>query len=79
MKVKIKKYPSRIGPFQLVEKLCFWIPKERDEYGFPHTAERVHDWGDWLAHSWFGEAWSKLAVRWMDFHEKRRVRVHIDR
>lgn len=79
MKVKIKPYPNWVGPFTLVEKLCFWIPKETDEYGFPRTAERVHNWGEWLAHTWFGNVWSKLASRWIDFHEKRRVRVHIDR
>lgn len=79
MKVKIRKYPSWVGPYQLVEKLCFWIPKEVDEYGFPRTAERVHDWGDWLAHTWFGGVWSRIAERWLDFHEKRRVNVRIDK
>jgi hypothetical protein len=50
MKVKIGKYTSWFGPFQLAEKILFWIPKKKDEYGFPHTDERVHRFGEWLAY-----------------------------
>lgn len=50
MKVRIDKYPNYFGPYQLAEKLMFWVPKEKDEYGFPHTADRVHKFGEWLAH-----------------------------
>jgi hypothetical protein len=50
MHVKIGKYKSWFGPYQLAEKLMFWVPKEKDEYGFPHTADRVHKFGEWLAY-----------------------------
>lgn len=50
MKVKLGPYKSWFGPYQLAEKLLFWIPKEKDEYGFPRTADRVHKFGEWLAH-----------------------------
>jgi len=50
MKVKIGPYEDWFGPYQLAEKLMFWVPKEKDEYGFPHTAERVMKFGEWLAH-----------------------------
>lgn len=50
MRVKIGNYTSWIGPYQLAEMIMFWVPKEKDEYGFPHTAERVHRFGEWLAH-----------------------------
>lgn len=50
MKVKIGKYVDWFGPYQLAEKLMFWVPKEKDEHGFPHTADRVHNFGEWLAH-----------------------------
>ncbi len=50
MKVKLGPYKNWFGPYQLAEKLLFWIPKEKDEYGFPHTADRVHKFGEWLAH-----------------------------
>jgi hypothetical protein len=50
MKVYIGKPKNWFGPYQLAERLMFWIPKEKDEYGFPHTANRVHRFGEWLAH-----------------------------
>ena len=50
MKIKIGPYKNWFGPYQLAEKLMFWVPKEKDEYGFPHTADRVHKFGEWLAH-----------------------------
>jgi len=50
MRVKIGNYTSWFGPYQLAELLMFWVPKEKDEYGFEHTADRVHKFGEWLAH-----------------------------
>lgn len=50
MKVKIGPYKNWFGPYQLAEKIMFWVPKEKDEYGFLHTADRVHKFGEWLAH-----------------------------
>ena len=50
MKVYIGKYKDWFGPYQLAELLCFWAKKEKDEYGFEHTADWVHNFGEWLAH-----------------------------
>jgi hypothetical protein len=50
MRVRIGPYKNWIGPYQLAEKIMFWVPKEKDEHGFPHTADRVHRFGEWLAH-----------------------------
>jgi len=50
MKVKIGPYENWFGPYQLAEKLMFWVPKEKDEHGFEHTANRVYRFGEWLAH-----------------------------
>jgi hypothetical protein len=50
MKIKIGNYKSWFGPYQLAEKLCFWAPKIKDEYGFPRTQDWVHDFGEWLAY-----------------------------
>lgn len=93
MKVKIKNYTSWFGPYQLAEKLMFWVPKEKDELGFPRTADRVHDFGEWLAHgsvepepevgeitSW-GDRPSTLLARflsWIHNKKKRTIEVHID-
>ena len=95
MKVYIGPYKNWFGPYQLAEKILFWIPKEKDEYGFPHNAKRVHNFGEWLAHgsiapedevgeiSTWGEdrpsTWLYKLLRWIDSKKKRKVRVHIDR
>jgi hypothetical protein len=95
MKVKIGPYKNWFGPYQLAEKILFWIPKEKDEYGFPHTAKCVHDFGEWLAHgsvapdpevgemSKWGEdrheTWIYKLLRWIDKKRKRKIYVHIDR
>jgi hypothetical protein len=95
MKVVIGPYKNWFGPYQLAEKLMFWVPKERDEYGFPHTADRVHDFGEWLAHgsiapepevgeiSKWGDdrpvTWIYKLLRWIDSKKKRKIKVHIDR
>ena len=95
MKVKIGKYESWYGPYQLAETLMFWVPKEKDEHGFPHTAERVHKFGEWLAHGSvqpepkIGEVydmwedrpttWLYKFLSWIHSKQKRTIKVHIDR
>jgi hypothetical protein len=72
MKVKIGKFVNHFGPYQLAEKLMFWVPKEKDKYGFPHTAERVHNFGEWLA---YGSILPEPAIgeEYESFNEKRKV------
>lgn len=95
MKVKIGPYKNWFGPYQLAEKILFWIPKEQDEYGFKHTADRVHKFGEWLAHGsikpepavgeetdWGDdrhETWIYKFLLWLDKKKKRKVYVHIDK
>jgi hypothetical protein len=50
MKVKIGKYKSWFGPYQLAELICFWAKKEKDEYGFERKPDWVHNFGEWLAY-----------------------------
>jgi len=72
----------------------FWVPKEKDEYGFEHTADRVHNFGEWLAHgdiepeAEVGEIRSMTRERhhtllsrflsWIHSKQKRTIKVHID-
>jgi hypothetical protein len=94
MKIKIGPYTNYFGPYQLAEKLMFWVPEEKDEYGFPHTAERVHKFGEWLAHgsiepeAQVGEVhkwgdrphtWLYKFLSWIHSKKERTVKVHIDR
>jgi len=50
MKVKIGKYPTWFGPYQLAEAICFWAKSTPDEYGYPVKPDWVHNFGEWLAY-----------------------------
>jgi hypothetical protein len=75
MKVKIGKYTSWFGPYQLAEKLMFWVPKEVDKYGFKHTAKRVHNFGEWLAHGSIEPEGKKGDIRALFDREDRKITV----
>jgi len=94
MKIKLGPYKNWFGPYQLAELLMFWVPKEKDEYGIPHTADRVHKFGEWLAHGsiepepevgdihkWGDRPHTRLYkfLSWIDSKKKRTIKVHIDR
>lgn len=50
MRVKLGPYKNYLGPYQLAEKLCFWVKDVEDEYGFKRKPDWVHNFGEWLAH-----------------------------
>ena len=50
MKVKIGKYSTWFGPYQLAEALCFWVRPTKDEYGFASKPDWVHTFGEFLAY-----------------------------
>lgn len=95
MRVNIGPYKNWFGPYQLAEKLLFWVPKEKDEFGFEHTADKVHNFGEWLAHgsiepeakpgeisSWDRDRHITLLYKfllWIDKFKKRKVEIHIDK
>ena len=95
MKIKIGPYKDWYGPYQLAKTLMFWVPDEKDEHGFPHTADRVHKFGEWLAHGsvepepevgeitkmWEDRptTWLYKFLLWIESKKKRTIKVHIDR
>jgi hypothetical protein len=95
MRVKIGPYKDWFGPYQLAEKLMFWVPKEKDEYGYEYTAERVHRFGEWLAHGsvepepevgeivdWDRKRHNTLLYRfltWINSKKEQKIEVRIDR
>jgi len=95
MKINIGPYKNWFGPYQLAQKLMFWVPKEKDEYGFPTTADRVHKFGEWLAYGkvlpelQVGEVfnmredrpttWLYKFLSWIHSKKQRTIKVHIDR
>jgi hypothetical protein len=95
MRVRIGPYKDCFGPYQLAELIMFWVPKEPDEFGIPRTADRVHNFGEWLAHGsvepepevgeirgWDRDrptTWLYRFLLWIDSFRTRRVDIHIDR
>lgn len=95
MKVNIGPFTSWFGPYQLAKLIMFWVPEEKDEYGFPCTPDRVHRFGEWLAHGSIkpdpeiGElvsmdeprhtTWLYKLLARIDAKKKRKVQVRIDK
>lgn len=67
MKVNIGPYTNWVGPYQIAEKLLFWMDRYKDD--------RVHDFGEWLDEKIPGL--TKLCL-WIEGKRKRRIKVHID-
>lgn len=94
MKVHIGAHKDWFGPYQLAEKLCFWVKDEKDEYGIPCKPNWVHNFGEWLAHgnvepepevgdvrSWDRKRHNTLLSRflsWVHSKKERKIQVHID-
>ena len=77
MKVRIKKYPTWFGPYQLMERIFFWT-KTEDEYGLPDRPDWVHNAGEWYADTWLGRGHIWLAQKHQSWQDRRRVSVKID-
>jgi hypothetical protein len=72
MKVKIGPYTNWIGPYQIAEKLLFWLDKHKDD--------RVHEFGTWLAERKDGtDTWITQVCQWIESKKKRQVYVKIDK
>lgn len=84
MKVKIGPYINWLGPFQLAEKLLFWMDKYDDE--------RVHNLGNFFAYGTFNpkkcdpledtcdehETWLYKLLQWIHDKKRRKIVVRID-
>lgn len=94
MKVKIGPYKNWFGPYQLAEKLCFWVKDETDEYGIKSKPEWVHNFGEFLAYgkilpepsvgevytTWEDrrKTWLYRFLSWVDSKKSRKIQVQID-
>jgi hypothetical protein len=72
MKVKIGPYTNWIGPYQIAEKLLFWLNKYEDS--------RVHDFGTWLAEDKNGkDSYLCKFCTWIHNFKSRQEYVRIDK
>jgi hypothetical protein len=81
MKVVIGPYRSWIGPYQIADLLCWWVPRKLREHElFPRKPDWVHDFGHWLATSKSGgdSALYKLC-NWIEARRNRQIYVRIDK
>jgi len=80
MLVKIGKYKSYWGPYQLAELLCFWAPNDPSKFGPAQKPDWVHDFGTWLAEDKDGnDSWLTKAALWLETKRKRKVYVRVDK
>lgn len=80
MKVKIGKYHSWIGPYQIAEALCFWAKNVEDEYGMKRKPDFVHNFGTWLAENKDGsDSTLNKFCNWIESKRHRQVYVVIDK
>ena len=66
MKVYIGPYRNWIGPYQIAEKILFWLDKEND---------RVFNLGERLARI----TWLCKFCEWVDSKKKRKIQIRIDK
>lgn len=72
MKVKLGPYTNWVGPYQIAEKLLFWMDKYEDT--------RVHKFGEWLGQDRKGnDSYLMRFCQWANSFKKRQEYVHIDR
>lgn len=77
MKVKIGPYKNWIGPYQIAEALCFWVPSKTNEYGTKDKPDWVHNFGTWLSG---GENKDSLLMKfclWVESKRTRTIKVKI--
>jgi hypothetical protein len=67
VKVNIGPYTSWVGPYQIAEKILFWMDRYEDD--------RVHNFGTWLDKNVPGL--TRLCT-WIESKKKRKIKVHID-
>lgn len=79
MKVNIGPYVDWIGPYQIADKVFFWV---RD-YRFDDPLETTNEPWDYKAREKFGDwlnnqQWLVDLCNWIDSKKKRKIEVHID-
>jgi len=82
MKIKIGPYSNYIGPYQIAEKILFWIPKY-DKNTFEYTKaydKYVHGFGEWLSEDKNGKnSWLTNLCLWIESKRKRTIKIKIDK
>lgn len=79
MKVYIGPYTSWIGPYQIADKIFFWIDKDNEELENRWDYRLHNRFGGWLAKDSNGKDSRLLKFcQWVETKRKRTVKVRID-
>jgi len=78
MRVYIGPYKGWTGPYQIADKIFFWL----DQHGiYDDDDPRLKRW-DYKAHdklgNWLASTWVSDFCNWFDNKKKRKVKIHID-
>lgn len=81
MKVVIGPYTTWIGPYQIADAICWWVPKVKDPKDIvARKPDWVHDFGTWLAERKDGsDTWLTKFCNWVESKRKRQIYVRIDK
>ena len=77
MKIKIGPYTEYIGPYQIAEKILFWIPKyNKDTFDYTEAYDKyVYGFGERLSKV----NWLVNLCNWIESKRKRTIKIKIDR
>ena len=74
MKVYLGKYVNWVGPYQIADKIFFWVEKYPSKELEQRWDFKLHDrFGTWLASTWVN-----TVCKWIDSKKKRKIKIHID-
>ena len=81
MKVVIGPYREWIGPYQIADLLCWWVPKKlHPGDAVKRKPDWVHDFGTWLSHDSSGnDSWLLKTCQWIESKRHRQVYVRVDK
>lgn len=81
MKVVIGPYRDWIGPYQIADALCWWVPKKLHAGdAVKRKPEWVHDFGTWLSQNSSGDdSWLLKVCQWIESKRERQIYVRIDK
>ena len=75
MKVYIGPYKDWIGPYQIADKVFFWLEQwPSDELENRWDYKLRHRFGTWLSDTWVPDF-----CEWISENRKQKIKVHIDR
>ena len=80
MKTVIGPYKNFIGPYQIADKLFWWVKKYDTKFATTPAYDRVYEFGRWLSEDKNGnDSYLTKFCQWFDSKRKRKIKVKIDK